>query len=525
MRPGRPGTQTRDVPHAKDPVNAADHHRTRPVRIIRRSAVVTSAAEDFRPRLPGAGHGLTRRSALTLMGAVCGTATSSLLAGCASRPTAGAQVGASAAAGNATLGPSDTFPVTVEHALGRTTVATEPTRVVSVGPVSADVVIALGLVPLALPAAGAGDTDHGLHPWTAQALEALGVDWDAAGAPTLVGRLGLETSSQDVLTVLADLRPDLILGVAAGLTQDQYDALSAIAPTIARPVGAPPLGGPWDQEVTLIGRALGRSAAAEALVRGTQTAVTRATSAYPHLSGATYQALRLTLAEAQQLQAQDPDQAEDPGDGATSGATSGTTAGATATAASSPAPATAVSLYTQADPRSRFLELIGLRLAGGAQDAGAGDLRVTTVPAAARRLEQLTADLTWADLDPASLAVLGLPTTAEDAAASPTPVTSPPAEGEQAGTAEGGAVVPVGAPAQALAALAADPVLSQVPAVAAQEAYILTDPQVLAAVAESSPLSLPWLCDHHLPELAQRVEALRAQASASASASRSQGKG
>lgn len=481
-------------------------------------------------------RGVTRRRLLRAL-AAAGAGTGTLLLGsCAAKDVAGASAGASAAVDNASRGPSDTFPVTIEHALGRTTVSAEPHRVATVGPVSADVVISLGIVPAALPHGGAGAEATGLYPWTSQALEALGVVWGTRDAPVLVGSLpsrgGGQTDGemlgQDVVARLTELEPDLILGVAAGLTEDQYEALSAIAPTIARPKGTPPLGGSWEQTATLIGQALGRSAAAEALIRTTETEVTTAASSYPQLAGATYQALRLTVEQARGGQSGDAQEEATPSPAPQASPTS-----------IEAAPSSPVGVYTQVDARSRFLELVGLRLAAGAQDAGADDMTATSVPAATRRLDSLTADLTWADLDRASTLALGLPDPdvpdaaadgGADAAASPSAqaqdsasITGPatePATPSATGEAAADGVEPAGASEQVLQVLASDPQLSAVPDVAGQAAYVVVNQRVLAAVAESSPLSLPWLCEHHLPELAQRVERTRAQATASASASR-----
>lgn len=440
------------------------------------------------------------------------------LGACASSQSVGASAGATAAAANASLGPTDTFPITIEHAFGRTTVSAEPRTVVAVGPVSADVSIALGVVPAALPQSGTGADEHGLYPWTERALEALGVDWESASAPTIVGDLG-EGLDQATVAILASLEPDLILGVAAGLTRSQYESLSRIAPTIAPPAGLPDGGVPWDQATTVIGQALGRSAAAEALIRTTQTEASTAAASYPVLSESTYLALHLTLPS---LLPADGAASPSPSPSAAPSSDAGTTPQLT--------PATAVTLYTQADARSRFLELVGLKPAPALQSAGkkggSGEASQVAVAVPDSALGSLTADLVWADLSPATAAELGAQPAGgggeaeSDTSQGEADDADQAAASDTASASQAPALAPAGASPEVLDELAADATLAAVPAVGEGKAYVVTGAQVLAAITQSSPLSLPWLCEHHLPELAGVVERARGRDAASAAPTR-----
>lgn len=447
-----------------------------------------------------------------LLGGV-GLAGVAAVGGCSSSGPVGAAAGATAAAANASLGPTDTFPVTMEHVFGRTTVSAEPRTVVAVGPMSADVSIALGVVPAALPQPVSGVGEHGLYPWTEHALEALGVDWHSTSAPTIVGDLGKQGLDQATTGILASLAPDLILGVAAGLTRSQYDSLSQIAPTIARPAGLPDGEVSWEHVTTVIGQALGRSAAAEALIRTTRTEASKAAAAYPVLSEATYLAIRLTLPSL--LLSDGAATESSPSPSPTSSFSGGTTP--------QPDPAAAVTLYTQADARSQFLELVGLKPAPALQSAGkkggSGEASQVAVAVPDADVASLTADLVWADLSADTAAELGV-----DLAAEAGGTQSGGSQGEAAAVVQSAAsagptpsatsaVVPAGASRDVLDRLAQDPTLAKVPAVGAGTAYVVTGAQVLAAITQSSPLSLPWLCEHHLPELAGVVE--RAQTTTS----------
>lgn len=52
------------------------------------------------------------------------------------------------------------------------------------------------------------------------------------------------------------LSPDLIIAVSAGITQDEYDLLSQIAPTIAQSGDYIDFGMPWQEATQLIGDAV-----------------------------------------------------------------------------------------------------------------------------------------------------------------------------------------------------------------------------------------------------------------------------
>lgn len=114
------------------------------------------------------------------------------------------------------------YPITIDHVFGSTTIPEKPERVVALGVTDADVVLALGTVPVGN--AGFVFYDDGLGPW----------------ADELVGDeplTHLASDSEPDLEVIAGLEPDVIIGVSAGFDEGTYDALSAIAPTVARPAG------------------------------------------------------------------------------------------------------------------------------------------------------------------------------------------------------------------------------------------------------------------------------------------------
>ena len=172
------------------------------------------------------------------------------------------------------------FPVTIEHALGSTTIETEPERVVTWGFGSTDAALALGVVPVAMPAQSYGGDEQGVLPWIGDELTELGAE-----TPTILQNDGTDVPVEQI----AAARPDVILANYSGLTQDQYDTLSRIAPTVAYP--GEPWATPWRDVVSTVGQALGRSADAERLIADTEAIIADKAAAYPQLQGRTVAAV------------------------------------------------------------------------------------------------------------------------------------------------------------------------------------------------------------------------------------------
>jgi iron complex transport system substrate-binding protein len=167
--------------------------------------------------------------------------------------------------------PSDAFPVTVEHALGSTTIEAEPTRVVTVGVTEQDFVMAVGVVPVGVTE-WYGEQPYATWPW---AQDELG---DAQPEVlTAVDSLDYES--------IAALEPDLIVGTNAGLDEESFGLLSDIAPTIAQPKDAPLYFSRWDEQARLIGQALGRSTEMEAVITDIEEQFAAAAAAHPEFEG------------------------------------------------------------------------------------------------------------------------------------------------------------------------------------------------------------------------------------------------
>lgn len=159
----------------------------------------------------------------------------------------------------------------IEHKYGETTVPADPQRVVSVGANDIDTMLALGTVPVG-NLYWYGASEDGVWPWARelagdQTIEAIG---DMSGVN---------------LEKIASLEPDLIIGTYTGMTEQQYEQLSEIAPTVAQPADYPDWGVPWDVQAVTIGKALGKEDQAQQLVGDLQAKVEEVRAAHPEFEG------------------------------------------------------------------------------------------------------------------------------------------------------------------------------------------------------------------------------------------------
>ncbi|MFF5110297.1 iron-siderophore ABC transporter substrate-binding protein [Streptosporangium sp. NPDC000509] len=166
------------------------------------------------------------------------------------------------------------FPVTIEHALGTTTIPAKPERVATVNWANHEAPLALGVVPVGMAAANFGDDDgDGLLPWVKKRLEEL-----QAKTPVLFD----ETDGIDFEAV-ADTKPDVILAAYSGLTQQDYDTLSDIAPVVAYPKAA--WATPWREIIEMNSKAIGLATEGERLITDIEGDISEVVAKYPQLKG------------------------------------------------------------------------------------------------------------------------------------------------------------------------------------------------------------------------------------------------
>jgi len=169
-------------------------------------------------------------------------------------------------------GGGDDGAITVEHALGTTTIDGPVERVVALGPTDLDAALALGAPVVGAASSGLGD---GTPPWTDAA--------EGAGDLTVLEVSG-DASSVDLEEVAA-LDPDLILAATYYDIDAAYENLSQIAPTTAYEDG--PIVDTWQQVTTQVGAALGSDAAAAGLVADIEGQLAALGEENPELEGRT----------------------------------------------------------------------------------------------------------------------------------------------------------------------------------------------------------------------------------------------
>lgn len=147
-------------------------------------------------------------------------------------------------------GDGDFETVTIDHALGEAEITEQPERVVTLGQGSTETAVALGVTPVGTESYDWGADDSGQLPWVREAIEDDGYEGDP-DLPELI------TGGEDVdPEEIAALDPDLVLALWSGITQQQYDQISDIAPTVAYP--EQPWTIEWQDQITTIATALGQ---------------------------------------------------------------------------------------------------------------------------------------------------------------------------------------------------------------------------------------------------------------------------
>ncbi|WAP51436.1 iron-siderophore ABC transporter substrate-binding protein [Arthrobacter sp. ATA002] len=294
-------------------------------------------------------------------------------------------------------------PITIEHALGTTTIEAKPERVATVNWANHEVLLALGIVPVGMAAANYGDDDgDGLLPWVSEKLEELGGE-----TPVLFD----ENDGIDFEAV-ADTEPDVILAAYSGLSQEDYDTLSEIAPVVAYPETA--WGTSWREMIELNAEGLGMQQEGEELIADLESEMADAAAEHPELEGKN--AMFLTHVDTTDL--------------------------------------SEVSFYTTKDTRTMFFEDLGMSVAGSVKTASDGTDKFSLTQSA----EQADA---FNDVD--MIVTYG---------------------GEEL-----------------VAALEADPLLSQIPAVA-NGSIVLLPNTPLGTAANPTPLAISWVLDDYLSLLA-----------------------
>lgn len=200
---------------------------------------------------------------------LCCAIAALVLAACGSSDDGGETSSAEVAAAE-----EGALPATIEHKFGSTTVSEPPERVVVAGLREQDSLLALGIVPVATTE-WLGTHPGEIFPW---AEDELG---DAPLPKALEFTDGLQFEE------IAAQRPDLILAVYSGLSKEDYDKLSAIAPTIAQPPNQIDWASSWQDEIETVGAAVGKPAEAKQLREDAEAEIAAAAAEHPEFEGKT----------------------------------------------------------------------------------------------------------------------------------------------------------------------------------------------------------------------------------------------
>ena len=254
---------------------------------------------------------MTRLSRRALVGSA---ALAAVLAACSSE-------GSSApGSGGSDGGTGGGGPTTIEHAFGTTEIPGQIDVVTTVAWANHEVPLALGVVPAGMAATNFGDDDSdGMLPWVEAKLEELGAE-----PPVLFD----ESDGIDFEGV-ADTAPSVILAAYSGLTQEDYDTLTEIAPTIPFPEVA--WGTSWRDMITANASGMGRAEDGAALIEELEGEIEEAVAKHPAIAGKSV--MFLTHVDTTDL--------------------------------------STVNFYTAHDTRTMFFEDLGMSIAKSVQDASA----------------------------------------------------------------------------------------------------------------------------------------------------------
>ncbi|UGB30944.1 iron-siderophore ABC transporter substrate-binding protein [Metabacillus sp. B2-18] len=166
------------------------------------------------------------------------------------------------------------YPIVIEHAFGETTIEEKPERVATIAWSNHDVALALDVVPVGFSAANYGvQDDSGMLPWTSEKLKELNAE-----TPTIFQ----DTDGLD-FEAIADVNPDVILAAYSGITQEEYDTLSEIAPVVAYQTS--PWVASWREQVTFNAMGMGMEEEGKQLIADTEKLIEEKASEHAEIKG------------------------------------------------------------------------------------------------------------------------------------------------------------------------------------------------------------------------------------------------
>ncbi|WP_346764507.1 iron-siderophore ABC transporter substrate-binding protein [Rhodococcus sp. HNM0569] len=174
------------------------------------------------------------------------------------------------------------FPVTIANVFGDTTIESQPERITTLGWNAQDIVYALGETPVGMPRYVYGNEPNGVMPWLQDHYNP--------------DETTLYDLSPTPIESVAALAPDVVLAPYEGFDQATYDKLSALAPTVAYPDQAWQT--TWQDQTTIVGKALGKEQEAADLVSGLNDTLAETAAEHPEFAGKTISVIDVSQPDA-----------------------------------------------------------------------------------------------------------------------------------------------------------------------------------------------------------------------------------
>ncbi|WP_061702668.1 iron-siderophore ABC transporter substrate-binding protein, partial [Streptococcus pneumoniae] len=163
--------------------------------------------------------------------------------------------------------------IVLDHAFGQTILDKKPERVATIAWGNHDVALALGIVPVGFSKANYGvSADKGVLPWTEEKIKELN------GKANLFDDLdGLNFEA------ISNSKPDVILAGYSGITKEDYDTLSKIAPVAA--YKSKPWQTLWRDMIKIDSKALGMEKEGDELIKNTEARISKELEKHPEIKG------------------------------------------------------------------------------------------------------------------------------------------------------------------------------------------------------------------------------------------------
>lgn len=163
--------------------------------------------------------------------------------------------------------------IVLDHAFGQTILDKKPERVATIAWGNHDVALALGIVPVGFSKVNYGvSADKGVLPWTEEKIKELN------------GKVNLFDDLDGLnFEAISNSKPDVILAGYSGITQEDYDTLSKIAPVAA--YKSKPWQTLWRDMIKIDSKALGMEKEGDELIKNTEARISKELEKHPEIKG------------------------------------------------------------------------------------------------------------------------------------------------------------------------------------------------------------------------------------------------